>query len=113
MSTCTSSQGAEIPSLYEQLEQVPDSRDDQGKRHPLAAMLALACVALLCGYENPNAISEWVDNYGKRYLKRFRFTRDAPMAIHLVSRIGWYRLASSRGPCHSLGPTGTGGVGSA
>lgn len=87
MSTYAPSEREEIPSLYEQLEQVPDSRDDQGKRHPLAAMLALACVALLCGYQNPNAISEWVDNYGKRYLKQFHFTRDDP-----PGQATWYRV---------------------
>jgi predicted transposase YbfD/YdcC len=53
-------------------------------------MLALACVALLCGYQNPNAISEWVDNYGKRYLKRFRFTRDDP-----PGQATWYRVLGS------------------
>jgi predicted transposase YbfD/YdcC len=90
MSTYASSEREEIPSLYEQLEQVPDSRDDQGKRHPLAAMLALACVALLCGYQTPNAISEWVDNYGKRYLKQFRFTRDDP-----PGQATWYRVLGS------------------
>lgn len=78
MSTRTSSHKEEIPSFYEQLEQVRGSLDDQGERHPLAAMLALACVALLCGYQNPKAISEWVDNCGKRCLKRFRFTRYDP-----------------------------------
>ena len=66
----------EIPSLYEELKQVPDPRDDQGQRHPLPAMLALACVALLCGYQNPNAIAEWAANYGPDYLKRFHFKWD-------------------------------------
>jgi predicted transposase YbfD/YdcC len=87
MSICASSETEEIPSLYEQLQRVPDPRDDQGKRHPLAAMLALACVALLCGYQTPNAISEWVDNYGKRYLKSFGFTRDEP-----PGQATWYRV---------------------
>jgi len=75
MSTYATSEREEIPSLYEELQEVPDSRDDQGKRHPLASMLALACVALLCGYQNTHAISEWVDNYGKRYLKRLSSAR--------------------------------------
>jgi len=90
MSTYAASKRERIPSLYEELQQVPDSRDDQGKRHPLVSMLALACVALLCGYQNPNAISQWVDNYGKQYLKRFRFTRDDP-----PGKATWYRVLGS------------------
>jgi len=38
----------EIPSLYAALQDVPDPRQARGKRHPLAAMLSLACVGLLC-----------------------------------------------------------------
>ncbi len=90
MSRRTSLATEAIPSLYEQLQEVPDPRDDQGKRHPLAAMLALACVALLCGYQTPNAISEWVDNYGKRYLRSFGFTRDEP-----PGQATWYRVLGS------------------
>lgn len=67
-----------MPSPYAQLRQAPEPGDDQGKRHPLAAMLALAGVALLCGDQTPKAISEYVDNYGKRYLNSFGFTRDEP-----------------------------------
>ncbi len=70
MSICATSKREEIPSLYEELQEVPDSRDDQGKRHPQAAMLALACVALLCGCQSPYAITEWVDNCDNRYLMR-------------------------------------------
>ena len=77
----------EIPSLFEELQQVPDSRADQGKRHPLAAMLGLACVALLMNYQNPAAISEWVHNYGRRYLKAFGFTYPDP-----PGQATWYRV---------------------
>jgi len=50
-------------------------------------MLALACVALLCGYRSPLAISEWADNYGLKYLQRLGFTRDrAP------GQATWYRV---------------------
>ncbi|MBY0227712.1 MAG: transposase family protein [Gemmataceae bacterium] len=36
-------------SLMEALAQVPDPRDPRGLRHPLAAILALAVVAILAG----------------------------------------------------------------
>ena len=92
MSRYAASKKREIPSLYEQLQQIADPRSDQGKRHPLAAMLALACVALLCGYQTPYAISEWVHNYGRRYLKSFGFTREEP-----PGQATWYRVLGSIG----------------
>lgn len=57
---------------------MPDPRDEQGQRHPLPAMLALASVALLCNYQPPNAIAEWIDNYGWEYLDPFGFTYPEP-----------------------------------
>jgi predicted transposase YbfD/YdcC len=76
-----------IPSLYEALERIPDPRETQGLRHPLTSMLALTCVALLCGYQSPYAISEWVHNYGQQYLRKFKFTRSEP-----PGQATWYRV---------------------
>lgn len=44
--------GIHIPSLYAELQQIPGPRQASGKRHPLAAMLGAACVAMLCGYRS-------------------------------------------------------------
>ena len=44
--------------LIEVLTEIPDFRKNHGKRHPLAAMLALACRAMLCGYRSYTAIAE-------------------------------------------------------
>ena len=79
----------DIPSLLDVLAQIPDHRKARGKRHPLQAMLALTCVALLCGYRSSLAISEWAHNYGLAYLPRLGFTRHYP-----PSQATWYRVLS-------------------
>ena len=76
-----------IPSLYAMLEGIPDKRRSQGKRHPLPAMLSLACVGLLCGRQTILGISEWVSDYGKQYMKRFGFTNREP-----PGQATWYRV---------------------
>jgi len=76
-----------IPALYVELQQIPDPRHARGKRHPLAAMLSVACVAMLCGYRSPYAIADWVQNYGQKYLSRFGFTRDSA-----PGQATWYRV---------------------
>ena len=76
-----------IPSLVDVFAQIPDPRKARGKRHPLQAMLTLACVALLCGYRSLLAISEWAHNYGLAYLPRLGFTRQYP-----PGQATWYRV---------------------
>jgi hypothetical protein len=78
-----------IPPLIDVLVQIPDPRKARGKRHPLQAMLALSCVALLCGYQSLLAISEWSHNYGLTYLPRLGFTRRRP-----PGQATWYRVLS-------------------
>ena len=76
-----------IPPLVDALAQIPDPRKARGKRHPLPAMLALTCVALLCGYQNLLAVSEWAHNYGLSNLSRLGFTRPYP-----PGQATWYRV---------------------
>ena len=53
---------AQPQPLIEVFAEIPDFRRCRGKRHPLPAMLSLACCAMLCGYRSYSAIAEWGHN---------------------------------------------------
>jgi predicted transposase YbfD/YdcC len=74
--------------LIEVLAEIPDFRSPQGQRHPLAAILALVCSALLCGYRSYTAMAEWGRNYGTRLTQALGFLRQPPCAatLHTVLR---------------------------
>lgn len=67
--------GPVLPSLYAYLAQVPDHRDPRGVRHPLVAVLALVCCALLCGARHLTAIAEWGRNHPGALTAALGFTR--------------------------------------
>lgn len=54
-----------LPSLLAALSSVPDFRRTQGRRYPLASVLAFGVVATLCGYKSYGAMAEWGQHYGK------------------------------------------------
>jgi hypothetical protein len=64
-------------SLYEALERVPDPRKRRGVRHPLAAVLTLAAVAVLCGCRSLSAIAAW-GRRNKELARWLGFTRSQP-----------------------------------
>lgn len=66
----------ECRPLIDILSEIPDFRKAQGKRHPLPAILSLACVAMMCGYKSYRAFSEWGRNYGKEFMKAMGFTHE-------------------------------------
>lgn len=73
-------------SLLAFLADVPDPRDRPGRRHPLVAMLAQACYAILCGCRGYAAIAQW--------------GRDQP--IELMHRLGYRRRPPAYGTFQGL-----------
>jgi hypothetical protein len=74
--------------LIEVLAEIPDCRSNRGERHALAAILALACSAMLGGSRSYTAIAEWGRNYGVHLMRALGFTRRPPCAatLHTVLR---------------------------
>jgi hypothetical protein len=59
-------------SLPDFFKTIPDPRRDQGKRHRLSTVLAIATGATLCGMCGYKAIWDWADSLGQKARARFR-----------------------------------------
>ena len=62
------------------LASVPDPRSRHGRQHPLSAILALVCCAILCGARSYAAIGQWAQDQDITLMHRLGFTRRPPKA---------------------------------
>src|SRR3954467_14517033 len=65
-------------SLLAFLAEVPDPRHRAGRRHPLVAMLAQACCAVLCGCRGIAAIAQWGRDQPIEAMHGLGYTRRPP-----------------------------------
>jgi hypothetical protein len=73
--------------LMELLEGIDDPRCARGKRHPLAALLALAVVAMLAGMTSYEAIADYGRQRGWEFLRLLGFTRRRGLCKATYSRV--------------------------
>jgi hypothetical protein len=64
--------------LLEYLEQIPDPRGRQGRRHSSAAMLAAVAIAILCGQRGYQGIAHWLRLQSVQVWHRLGFQRIPP-----------------------------------
>jgi predicted transposase YbfD/YdcC len=74
--------------LIEVCVDIPDFRRPRGKRHPLSAILALSCCAMLCGSRSYGAIAAWGRNYGPPMARALGFRHNTPCASTLCTIFG-------------------------
>jgi DDE_Tnp_1-associated/Transposase DDE domain len=65
-------------SLLSFLAAVPDPRSRHGRQHPLSAILALVCCAIMCGAKGYTAIAQWARDQDIGLMHRLGFTRKPP-----------------------------------
>ena len=67
---------------------IPDVRKARGKRHPLSAILARSCCAMLCGSRSYSAIAAWGRHSGLASAHALGCTPNTPWASTLPTIFG-------------------------
>ena len=98
-------------SLLQALAQVPDPRAARGRRHPLAAILALAVAAMLADARSLYAIAQWGRLQSAETVRALGFTRaktPTVSTLHEVFKaldVGAFEAALARWAQVVLAPT--------
>lgn len=61
-----------LPDFF---KEIPDPRREQGRRHRIEVVLAIAVAAVLCGMSGYKAISDWAQSLKSKARRRFRCRR--------------------------------------
>jgi hypothetical protein len=64
--------------LLQFLQEVPDPRGRQGRRHDFVAMLATVVCAMLCGHAGFNGIAQWIHAFDETLWHRLGYRRRPP-----------------------------------
>lgn len=78
---------AVVTSLFAAFASVPDPRSAQGRRHPLAAVFALATAAMLCGARSLYAIWQWGRLQEPAVVGALGFTREQTPCVATLHRV--------------------------
>ncbi len=76
-----------VPSLQEAFSEIKDFRHPQGKRYKLQAVLVLTCLAMMHGAQSEEAIAEWGENQGRRWLRLLGIRRRRGPSQATIQRI--------------------------
>jgi hypothetical protein len=76
-----------VGSLFAAFAQVPDPRRPRGRRHPLAAILALATAAMLSGARSLYAIWQWGRLQDPMVVQALGFTRAQTPSVATLHRV--------------------------
>ena len=92
-------------NLLSFLATVPDPRSRHGRQHPLSAILALVCCAVLCGARSYAAIGQWAQDQDITLMHRLGFTRRPPKMggirkVLIALNLMVFEHALTHGPSH-------------
>lgn len=76
-----------MESLREALKQISDERQDP--QYPLADVLTLICLGMLCGCNSVRAIARWVKRHRWELRERFAFRRKKLPGLGTLQRVIW------------------------
>lgn len=74
-------------SLLEAFATVPDPRSTQGRRHSVAAILALSTAAMLSGARSLYAIAQWGRLQAPEVIRALGFVRDQTPSVSTLHRL--------------------------